>query len=312
MNALCAVLRHFSLLNVEDEDIDNVNVMCLYHNDRSPSLSVNEHSYHCWACDAKGSFLKLLIDLDVEQRRGEEEKEPEPINDFEAYILLAKIKKSQNVKDENSKKIPSPKYTQQESLLYAERFISSLRTPAWDSLSFHPFISDKGFSIDTLYTFGVKINQQSKYSTVIPIVQNGILKGYTSRIWGEDVKPKYKHSPGFSKECVIGGSLRSGSVLIVEGITDTMKAWQYGWDNVCCLFGWHCSKDQADFILQFATSIIDGLDEDEAGRKGGNRLKEVFGDRRPIYRLPISQIEKDPCGMSEKNFKRSICNLQLA
>jgi hypothetical protein len=80
-----------------------------------------------------------------------------------------------------------------------------------------------------------------------------------------------------------------------------IKAWQYGWHNVCCLFGWHCSDTQAEHIRQFATEIICGLDGDDRGRQGYYRLQEVFPEL-PIRALYFPPLVKDVGEMDQQTF----------
>jgi DNA primase len=39
------------------------NFLCVFHADRNPSLSIKEYGYRCFACDAKGDVVKLVMQV---------------------------------------------------------------------------------------------------------------------------------------------------------------------------------------------------------------------------------------------------------
>lgn len=190
---------------------------------------------------------------------------------------------------------------------YSLAFVSSLGSPAWDRLEEHYMRAQRDFSPVTLSSFDVKINPTSCYPIVIPIRMNGEYKGHVSRIETAGIDPKYRYNSGFSRRSTVGGTLRRGSVMVVEGMLDLMKAVQHGWDNVCCLFGNTISEQQAKHICNYATSVIDGLDNDVAGRKGGELLKQAIPSN--VYRLPIPKGRKDIGEMTKQEFELAELNI---
>ncbi|HTJ49425.1 MAG TPA: toprim domain-containing protein [Cyclobacteriaceae bacterium] len=293
------VLQHYGLIEEDQTFSEENKIICLFHDDHDPSLSMNREVYRCWACRARGTIIDFVVHCEKYFNDNE-------IDEWQAILIIAQLKKNANKKSKKIIEKPKIKLNEKEAILFCSMFLDTLGNPCWEKLD-HSFLK-RGYTPEVLRHFDVKINQSSIYSTVIPIYQQSELKGYTARATDKKVKPKYKFNPGFDKDACVGGNITKGSVLVVEGYTDMMMAWQHGFENVCCLFGWYISDQQIAFIRQFATSIIDGLDEDTAGRDGGRRLQEKFEDL-PMYRFPM-RGKKDIGEMKRKNdFLISLYNI---
>jgi len=292
------IAAHYGLIDTVPFESKNFNVICPFHDDREPSLTMYQSYFKCWACGEAGTLNQFIIKY--------EELSGNKINRWEAILLLAKMKKFSEIKIIRTEKDEKSKEELRE---YAHSFISSLGRPCWKHLQHH-YLLDRKYTPKILDEHGVRINTGSSHSIVLPIYENGVFQGYISRRSVDDrlINPKYKNNHGFDREAHIGGTITKGAVLVVEGYLDYLRACQYGWSNVCVTFGAYCSEKQANIIKQHATSIVCGYDNDNAGRIGSRLLRSRFTEI-PFYEFPFQDNIKDIGEMSYQQFKSSEYNI---
>lgn len=300
-------LLAYELIDDDCSASENISVTCpfLDHEDSSPSFSIHATSglWNCFGCYRKGNYDQLIRMLE-EQRLGRE------IDDLE--LVCKKIDIEQGIDFEETfvtsiQKAVKKSKRDERAIFLAQEFFYTLKKPHWNVIQYHYLQVERQFSVTTLVDFDIRLNYNSEFSIIIPIYQQGVFQGYTSRKAHKctDKETKYWHSPGLKKSEIVFGNLSSGPVLIVEGPFDMMKAWQYGYTNVCCIFGWHISDIQVNHIKQYATEVISGLDNDERGDEGSLKLQEQFSDR-PFYQIRFPQSKKDICELQQQEFHLSI------
>jgi|SRR5579859_507673 len=284
---------------------ENVLIQCPFHQDDRPSCSINIRAdvFFCHGCHEHGTLLRFVSLLEAKRLHLDE------LNEWLGLVALAKIKRQAPVDPLPEFLVPQirlqRKETERAARIRAYDFYTSLPIPQWNMIKYH-YLQDRGFSDSTLRLFGIRLNPSSHYQIVIPVSQQNRFRGYIARR-NCDVENsiKYVNNPGFSKSTTVGGSLRKGPVLIVEGWFDMMMARQNGFRNTACLFGWHCSDTQAEFLRLYATEIISGLDNDARGHEGTRRLQTLF-PHLPFRRLPFPHDVKDVCEMDPAQFTASI------
>lgn len=291
------VLDALSYYGVDVFEIkENVNIQCPYvdHEDSSPSCTVNllNGLWYCHGCDRSGNYEKLVEVFET----GQLGYVPDG---WQLACTLAAIELGEV--REHTKRIvsldivPRVRTTQadERALFLSQEFFFNLKQPKWNEIEQH-YLFERHFQPQTLLDGDYRLNPTSEWSILIPVYQQGIFRGYTSRKAYDCAKDetKYWHSPGMHKSEIVFGNLVRGTVMIVEGPLDKSMAEQLGATNVACTFGWHLSEMQAAHIRKYATKVIDAQDDDEKGELGAKRSKELIPDV-PHQRFIFPKKKKD-------------------
>ncbi len=174
----------------------------------------------------------------------------------------------------------------------------------------HPYLTERGFSVETIAEFGVGHCTKGVMAGRIAIpIKNvgGELVGYAGRWPGDppDGRPKYRLPDGFRKACEVyrlSAALREPierPLVIVEGFFDVMKLWQIGVRKCVALMGSSLSTLQEALILEHlpaTTPLVIMFDEDDAGREGREdallRFARIRFSRLVVFAQEDSQPEK--------------------
>lgn len=308
-----ATLANYNLLLPKTSYSGWIEFVCPFHNDHKPSCYMNEERFHCVSCEASGTIPQFIAAIENQKRiewNQTHQNKKRLYDDFDGTMLMFKFQKNAPDVLRNYVSIARKRNSEQEKMnSYA--FFKSLNSPNWEHLSTDHFRM-RGYSIDTLKHFQVKINNRSHHPYVIPIFQNSEFEGLVYRRASEEITPKYLFSPGCDRNLIIGTAqnLIHDDVLVVEGPSDMLMAYQYGWTNVLCLFGWYCSNEQAKQILKKATGVVSGLNNDTAGRKGLKRLKQIFLSQLPLYQLSLPEEINDIGESTKQQFLKAMWSIK--
>lgn len=187
--------------------------------------------------------------------------------------------------------------SQQNGRIPRELVRSSLQIPA-------SFYINRGYSYEILdrYDIGVcqKRGAEMVNRVVVPVYDD--TGNYMIGCCGRTLDPKYtkwRNSKNFrSDSCLYNYWFskseieKSGTAILVEGPPDIWKLEQEGIHNGVALFGTALSKPQLWLLGQAgATSLVLALDNDEAGQKGINKIKNQCGNLFSLYGIRLE--EKD-------------------
>lgn len=180
----------------------------------------------------------------------------------------------------------------------------------------------RGYSIEVLDKYDVgtcKRHKRPLYQrAVVPIYDESgkIILGFSGRsIHPECSKckhyhdpekkchffPKWKHTAGFKKEnCLYNywyakeHIIKSGVIVLVESPGNVWRLEEAGIHNSVAMFGAYLSNNQKKIIdASGAFSIVCLLDQDEAGKKGTQKIYEQCSK---MYRLYSPQFEQNDIG----------------
>ena len=170
---------------------------------------------------------------------------------------------------------------------------TSLEIPVGQAGAQHPYLAERGLTLETIVDFGVGFCAKGMMADRIAIpIHNaeGEVVAYAGRFPGEppdEDTPKYKLPQGFRKSLELFNIDRAikepadKPLVIVEGFFDCMKLHQFGCRKVVALMGSTMSAAQEELIRRHTDSnshVIVMLDEDEAGKAGREDIAVPAGE----------------------------------
>lgn len=257
---------------------DNFAIICPFHSETKPSCSISEENgmFHCFGCGERGSFAKLMEEIDSKYVwRGFEEEEVE-------IVKQKKIRLSEKVLGEFK-----PAH-----LVSASEYYIRTQRKIWDYKSF-----------DLRYCTISSRKGRWCGRIIFPIYD---LKGKFLSISGRtifNVQPKSLKYPKVRVNTFYGvKQLPEGwedFVVIVEGEFDAIYLQQFGVPAIALLGTGvkRFTNEQMDYLLT-KKKVVVSLDGDEAGRKATLQLtKQLAG----LVHVRVMEL---PFGKDPNDLKR--------
>lgn len=319
--------------------------VCPFHNDRNPSMSVNQQRqiYHCFSCGAGGDVFKFVMEY-------------ENLTFPEALRVLADRAGIQLPERENSKEARKQADLKEQILklnkLAASYYYYMLRQPA--GRQGLDYLLGRGLSQETIKKFG--LGYASKYSNdlyqylkskgysdqllkdsglmqvdekrgmydkfwnrvMFPIMDthNRVI-GFGGRVMGEG-KPKYLNSPEtkvFDKSRNLYGLnlariSRKPNIILCEGYMDVIAMHQAGFNQAVASLGTAFTQQQSAILKRYTNEVLLTYDSDEAGVKAAMRAIPILKDAGITAKVIDMEPYKDPdeCIKAEgaENFQKRI------
>jgi|ERR1019366_405499 DNA primase len=313
MKTFASILEQYGLISEYASYTDKVMVHCPFHLDHTPSLSINFvfNNFRCFSCGVEGKAFDLIYAL-------EQEIHGQGLSVIQLAIRASKIVKGVEEVDplELERRMESvrafrEKHQSKEELESVYLFYKSLKKVDWETAwdderaeYWHYLNHDRGLDCSTLNDFHVRLNVTSVNPICIPLIEQGMFKGYVSRRIDTGKVRKYKNNNGLDKaNIVVGNLVESGYVVVVEGIVDAMMSHQNGYSNVACLLGCSSSQVQLEKVARYSDTIVWALDGDNAGDKGYAIAKQFYTTRYPnkkLVRFQFPDGKKDPGELTKK------------
>lgn len=224
----------------------SINVQCPFCDDHSNHCGIFHDSlvYHCWRCDASGSFDYLLARItgqDLETLK-------EEISDFGFSFQTDSLAQVEEIWREKSS--PSEQRVVPEDPVVLPRFFE-LVTEKLDFPLLDWYLNLRGYTRNTLieYQCGICAVGECMNRMIIPVIFNGQLVSYQAADLTRRAQVKYKTAPGEINNFLYRWDTidwRKNYVVLVEGVLD---AWRFG-DNALCTFGTHLTDRQKNLLIQ--------------------------------------------------------------
>lgn len=281
--------------------------LCPFHNEKTPSFSVNEGKqfYHCFGCGKSGDvigfvqeYYKLPFMEAVEKLAAEngiklpERRSSGPKIDYDKYHgINAKAARFfyNNLGTKGNK-----------GLAYLKKRGLSKETITAFGLGYAPasgtalvdHLRNEGVSDDDMLKLGLANNGKNglydkfRDRVMFPIIstQDKVI-GFGGRAIA-DIKPKYLNSPEseifLKKNNLFGLNLtkkeidREGRAIIVEGYMDMISLYQNGVKNVAASLGTALTVNQARLLCRYSKNIVLSYDSDSAGINAALRGIDVI------------------------------------
>lgn len=278
--------------------------VCPFHNDSSPSLSIDEETgiWKCWTENISGdiidfyqritgkSFVDSVIDIaksqNIKMEISEELKQElqlkqaiYTVNDNIANLYQQALVQNK----EGQEYLISRNFTMDIIKKFKIGYIPSLNLGQLGQ-QFIPFLREAGLlNVDEV---GNTYNYFSTHRISIPFFDEyGHIVGFSSRVTNNNIKPKYLHSRtnkvfkkdellyayNFAKESI----KESKTVIFTEGQIDCIRAHQYGINNCVALCGLALSEKQIKLLKTYVKNYY-LIVEDKAGEDSLDRLYDTI------------------------------------
>jgi DNA primase len=284
----------------------NYMARCPFHNEKSPSFSVNpaRQFYHCFGCGVSGTAISFIMEYtgkgfveaveDLAEQAGLEVPREAPRNlerQQQQHSLQDLLATAMNFYREQLKKTEVAKeYLKGRGLtgVVAARFGMGYSPDQWNALAQvfpdyqSPLLVEAGLVIQ-----GEEGKRYDRFRgrVMFPILDSrGQVIGFGGRVLGQG-EPKYLNSPEtpvFQKGQELYGlpqarrAIRQHSqVLVVEGYMDVVALSQAGIEQVVATLGTATSATHVQKLLRMADQVVFAFDGDNAGRKAAQRAMEV-------------------------------------
>ena len=299
--------------------------LCPFHNEKTPSFSVNEGKqfYHCFGCGKSGDVIGFV----------------------QEYYKLPFIEAVEKLATENGIKLPERRSTGPKidydkyygiNAKAARFFYNSLGVKGNKGLAYFRY---RGLSNETITAFGLGYAPPTGHALVDHLRSEGVadedmLKlglarkgkegiydyfrgramfpiisaqekviGFGGRALG-DYKPKYINSPEneifLKKNNLFGLNLtrkeidREQRAIIVEGYMDVISLYQSGVRNVAASLGTALTLNQARLLCRYSKNIVLSYDSDSAGIKAALRGIDVVAEAGGKPKVMTVTDGKDP------------------
>lgn len=291
----------------------NYSGLCPFHNEKSPSFSVNPQKqfYYCFGCGAAGNSLKFLLEHDrlefpeaveelartagvevprehnpQEDRQRHQRKNLQSVLDIAAQFyrdqLRAHARGDQAVRYLKSRGLSGQ---------IARQFEVGYAPPGWDNLMQAAGAEDPA-QLKRLIDAGMviekddgKVYDRFRDRIMFPIRnQRGQVIGFGGRVL-TDEKPKYLNSPEtelYQKRKELYGlyealqaERKPERFLVVEGYMDVISLHQFGVPYGVATLGTATSDEHLRKLFKLANEVIFCFDGDKAGRQAAVRALDV-------------------------------------
>lgn len=287
----------------------NYMARCPFHNEKSPSFSVNRNKqfYHCFGCGVSGNAVSFLMDyshlgfveaieelasfvgIDLPREAGTSQFSPQQDNLKELYQLLDEVARfyAAQLRAANPQAQPAITYLKNRGVSgqIAKTFWLGYAPEQWDTLL-------KQFPEKALLELGllVKNDNGKQYErfrgrVMFPIRdKRGRVIGFGGRVL-DNSQPKYMNSPEssvFTKGQHVYGiyellqkNSKPGRILVVEGYMDVIALAQFGIDYAVATLGTATSKAHIDLLFRISSELVFCFDGDKAGQQAAWRATEA-------------------------------------
>lgn len=292
----------------------NYSGLCPFHNEKTPSFSVNgdKQFYYCFGCQASGTALKFLMEYDrmdfvtaVETLAAKaglevprEEQSPQQAEAQKKrksiYDVLTQVSDYYRLQLKNGEgREAAVNYLKARGVSgrIARDFALGYAPPGWDNLLKH--LAKTNHERDLLIDGGMVIDRQEENKTydrfreriMFPIRDlRGRVIAFGGRILG-DGKPKYLNSPEtpvFHKSRELYGlyEARQGNkkleqLLVVEGYMDVVALAEHGIQFAVATLGTATTTEHLERMFRMVSKVVFCFDGDEAGKRAAWKALQI-------------------------------------
>jgi len=303
--------------------------LCPFHNEKTPSFSVNESEqyFHCFGCHESGNVITFVMKMEnmnfIEAMQyladrahialPEAKSSPEEMERMKRRArMLSAAKDTARYYYMNLRQNPEGKraleYLKSRGVTdeYLKKFGLGYAPVSRSGLS--RYLAQKGYAEDELIKAGLLFGKEgSTYDRffnrlMFPIFDSaGNVIAFGGRVMGEGT-PKYLNSSDseiFNKRRNLYGlsiskHTKREFLLLVEGYMDVLSVHQAGFDNAVASLGTALTPEQARLLKRYTDEVVLCYDSDAAGTNAARRGIPILQDAG--LRVRVAQVPdgKDP------------------
>ena len=313
-----------SYVNLSKRSGQNLFGLCPFHNERTPSFSVNpgQQFYYCFGCGKGGGVINFIMEVEglsysdavafLARRAGM--TLPEETRDRDAgkrkRLLDANREAArwfyEQLATKEGKRCTDYMASRKIQPAVARRFGLGYAPESWDAL--RTALLSRGFREDELLEADlIRRSSHGFYDTfrdrlMFPIIDvRGDVIGFSGRALG-DQGAKYLNSRDtlvYSKgrnlfALNLAKKSKSGYLILSEGNIDIVSLHQAGFDSAVATLGTALTPEQARLLSRYTNEIILAYDNDAAGQKASQRAIGVLERLDMKVRVLHMEGAKDP------------------
>lgn len=324
-NDIVSVVSEY--VNLSKRSGSNLFGLCPFHNERTPSFSVNQTKqiYHCFGCGKGGGVINFVMEIEnlgyrdaVAKLAGRAgipmpEEEYDPDSKLRARLYEANKAAARWFHDQllSPAGAPARDYINKRQITKTTctNFGLGFAPDSWDSL--RKALNADGFTDEELYAAGLLSRSQKneksffdKYRNrlMFPVIDvRGNVIAFSGRALG-DFEPKYLNSPD-SKIFSKGRNLfalnraknsKSNYFVLVEGNVDVVSLHQAGIDSAVASLGTAFTDQQAQLLSRYKDQVILAYDSDTAGINATSKAMKILSKLDVKVRVLRMEGVKDP------------------
>ena len=298
--------------------------LCPFHDDHSPSMSVNEDKriYTCFVCGKTGNVFNFVQDYEnvsfleavkiVAERNGIDVNVDLKVNTkydrfYDAYDLALKYYQN-NIKTADGKNALEYLHKRGINDDIIKEFDIGFANKTNDTLS--KLLIGKGYSEKELIDIGIS----NKGNTIYDLFRNRIVfpihdsKGhpvaFSARIYEQSDEAKYINTKEtvifkkgeilFNYHRAINEAKKMKKLILVEGQMDAIRVYSEGVKNVCATMGTALTNEHVKLLKKLNVEIVLCFDNDAAGEKATLAAGELLAKSDVNISVLRLSGEKDP------------------
>ncbi len=328
------LLRDYDLQLV-DSGRGRFKALCPFHNEKTPSFSVNTENqfYHCFGCQVSGNIFTFVMEYErvgfpeavellarkagvvIQRTAKKNDQYRKTLGLFEALDFAADFYHRFLLEDPGAE--GARQYLQKRGIdrEMQEKFRLGCSPSGWEELLSRATAA--GHTTDTLEQAGLIRERKSgkgsghfdefRGKLMFPIQDaQGRTNGFGARrLEGDNDPAKYRNTREtriFSKSRVLYGLPQSKlgirtrkAIVVVEGYTDTIMAHQAGLDFFVASLGTAFTKENAQALKRYSGKVYMIFDGDSAGLDAAERSLELLVAEDLDVLIYPVVDGKDPC-----------------
>ena len=313
-----------SYVNLTKRSGQNLFGLCPFHNERTPSFSVNpsEQFYYCFGCGKGGGVINFVMEIEnlpypdavarLAQRAGMQMLEDSFDRDAGRRKRLLELNREaarwfyEQLATPEGKRCTDYMAGRKISPSIARKFGLGYAPESWDEL--RKAMTHRGYREDEMLAADlVRRTDHGFYDTfrdrlMFPIIDvRGDVVGFSGRALG-DRGAKYLNSRDtlvYNKgrnlfALNLAKKSKSGYLILSEGNIDIVSLHQAGFDSAVASLGTSLTPEQARLMSRYTGEVILAYDSDAAGQKASQRAIGILERLDMKVRVLHMEGAKDP------------------
>ena len=313
-----------SYVNLTKRSGQNLFGLCPFHNERTPSFSVNpsEQFYYCFGCGKGGGVINFVMEIEnlpypdavarLAQRAGMQMPEDSFDRDAGRRKRLLELNREaarwfyEQLATPEGKRCTDYMAGRKISPSIARKFGLGYAPESWDEL--RKSMTHRGYREDEMLAADlVRRTDHGFYDTfrdrlMFPIIDvRGDVIGFSGRALG-DRGAKYLNSRDtlvYNKgrnlfALNLAKKSKSGYLILSEGNIDIVSLHQAGFDSAVASLGTSLTPEQARLMSRYTGEVILAYDSDAAGQKASQRAIGILERLDMKVRVLHMEGAKDP------------------